>query len=191
MAKVLLISIDTLKKEYLVDDNLDDKYIISNIQKGMDFVVEPIFEETAWSELLLQVENNTVSDKNKLLINKYIKPILAYFVMSEIVYSTAYKLKNAGLEGSQNGEQPNANRYKELVEISNKYKQDSDTYVLKFREYISETGVMIPDDVYVPRNSFYLGSNSKYQKYDDFYDCTYLNSCMCISCYNKNKNNII
>ena len=126
MSKVLLISIETLKKEYLVDDNLDDKYIISNIQKCQDFRLEPMVEDLRWNEIMTQVENGTVSTENNTLIKKYFQPIIAYFVMSEIVYSTAYKLKNAGLGGvDDKGNKGNQYRYKELIDISNKYLNDS------------------------------------------------------------------
>ena len=55
MSKILMISIKTLKDNYTVDDNLDDKYLISNIQKGMDFVVKPTIGDKLHDEILIQI----------------------------------------------------------------------------------------------------------------------------------------
>lgn len=117
-----MISIKTLKDNYTVDDNLDDKYLISNIQKGMDFVVKPTIGDKLHDEILIQINNGNLSESNKAILNQ-IEPVLAYFVLSEVVYSTAYKLKNKGLEdGSDSG------RFDELVRVSKKYLNDSQHY---------------------------------------------------------------
>lgn len=192
MAKIYLITIEILKTEYLIDDNLDDKYLISNIQKAQDFRIEPLFEETRWTELMTQVQNNTVSDENKILITKYLRPIMAYYIMSEVIYTTAYKFKNQGLAGNGD-EKANQYRFKELIEISSKYKKDSEAYEVLFREHIAESGITYDvEKVYVPKCSFYLGSNSRFTKTTGTYsECSGLNSCMCNACMNRNRNNVI
>lgn len=162
MSVVLLISLDTLKKEYLIDDNLDDKYIISNIKKGQDFRLATLIEDTQWNEILLQASTNTLTVKNEYIVKHFLQPILAYFVMSEVIFTTAYKFKNAGMGGSE--DQPNANRFKELIEISNKYKKDSEHYEMLFKEYIRETGDVQVDNTYVFKSNIYLGQNDIYDK---------------------------
>lgn len=119
---VLLISIKTLKDFYLVDDNLEDKYLLSNIVKGQDFIIRPLIGKDKYDELLEQIETDSLTGDNKYLLDLIEKP-LAYYVMSEVVYSTAYKLKNKGLE-----EDVNASRFNELVRISKKYLIDSQHY---------------------------------------------------------------
>ena len=42
MATILLISPQTLKNEYLFDENIEDKYVISNIQKMSRFYYQTI-----------------------------------------------------------------------------------------------------------------------------------------------------
>jgi Glu-tRNA(Gln) amidotransferase subunit E-like FAD-binding protein len=134
---ILLISIQTLKNEYLIDDNLDDKYIQSHIKKCQDFIIKPLLGETLYNELLSQIENNSLTEKNETLIEEYIQPVIAYFVMSEVVFSIAYKLKNAGVESGD------VDRFNELVKISNKYKADSDEYQQILKRYVCLNGVSI------------------------------------------------
>ena len=161
MSKVLLISIETLKKEYLIDDNLDDKYLLSNIQKGQDFRIKSLMEETRYNQLISEIEDGNVSVANKTVLDVYIKPILAYFVMSEVVYTTAYKLKNLGMGGTE--DKANQYRFKELIEISNKYRRDSEQYEMIFKEHIRLTGDVQISPTYEYKSSIYLGMNDVYK----------------------------
>ena len=49
--------------------------------------------KTLYDELISQVENDNVTDENEILIDNYIQKIIVYFVMGEVVFNTAYKLK--------------------------------------------------------------------------------------------------
>lgn len=157
---VLLISLETLKREYLIDDNMEDKYILSNIKKCQDFIIEPLLGDDKFEEIIDQITNNTVTVANDLLIKKYIQPVIAYYVMSEIVYSTAYKMKNQGLT------EPNTERFNELVRISRKYLSDSDQYQQLLKDYMCDSNITI-DSEYRYKQSLYLGdcySSSTYYK---------------------------
>lgn len=129
---VLLISIKTLKDNYLIDDNLEDRYLLSNIVKAQDFVVAPLIGDK-YKEIVEQIENGSLTEDNKYLLDK-IEPVIAYYVMSEVVYSTAYKLKNQGLE-----EGANSSRFSELVSISKKYALDSQHYAQILGDYFSKS----------------------------------------------------
>lgn len=126
-----MISIKTLKDTYLIDDNLSDKYILPVIKKGQDFIINPLLGQTLYDTIIEQIETDSLSDDNKIILNK-IEPILAYYVMSEVIYSTAYKLKNQGLE-----ENVDANRFNELVRISKKYLIDSQHYESLLKDFVS------------------------------------------------------
>lgn len=128
---VLLISIKTLKDKYTIDDNIEDRYLIGNIVKGQDFIIKPLIGRERYNTLINGIDTNTLTVEDKELLEG-VEPILAYYVMSELVYSTAYKLKNKGLEdGSDSG------RFDELVRISRKYLIDSQHYEQILRGSIS------------------------------------------------------
>lgn len=135
---ILMISIKTLKEEYFIDNNIDDKYLLSNINKAQDFIIKPLLGITKTEELLYQINSGTVTTENDTLIKVYIQPVIAYFVISEVVYSTAYKLKNEGVsEGDQY-------KFNELVKVSSKYLRDSQTYEQILRDYIYREGIVLP-----------------------------------------------
>lgn len=135
---ILMISIKTLKEEYFIDDNIEDKYLLSNIKKAQDFIIKPLLGITKTEELLSQINSGVVSSENDVLIKTYIQPVIAYFVISEVVYSTAYKLKNEGIsEGDQY-------KFNELIKVSSKYLRDSQAYEQILRDYIYREGIILP-----------------------------------------------
>lgn len=137
---ILLIGLKTLKEQYLIDDNLEDKYILSIIKKGQDFILRKVLGSDKLEQLLNDVENDSVSNDDDILIKIYIQPILAYYTMSEVVYSTAYKLKN-NPEYQLN---PNSTRFDELIRISKHYLIDSQNYEQILRDYICENNIILP-----------------------------------------------
>lgn len=145
---VLLISIKTLKDFYLVDDNLEDKYLLSNIVKGQDFIIRPLLGDSKYNSLIEGVENGTLTEDDKYLLDK-IEPVLAYYIMSEAMYSSAYKFKNQGLE-----EGVNSSRFSELVAISKKYALDSQHYAQILGDYFSKS-CSATNKVY--KSGLYLG----------------------------------
>lgn len=142
-----MISIKTLKDSYLIDDNLSDKYILPVIKKGQDFIIRPLLGEKLYSQVIEEIENGNLTEDSEDILNK-IEPILAYYVMSEVVYSTAYKLKNEGLENNDS-----SNRFDELVRISKKYLLDSQHYESILKDFIK-----VPcDKKNVYKSGLYLG----------------------------------
>lgn len=137
---IYLISIKTLKDEYLIDDNIEDKYILSNIQKGQRFIINGILGDDKYNEIINQVSSGTTTAQNKLIIENYIQPILAYYVMSEVVYTTAYKLKNVGIENAS------SDRFNELVKISQKYLKDSEQFQQLLKDYICDNNISLDED---------------------------------------------
>jgi hypothetical protein len=152
MNKIYLISLETLKSQYPIDDNLADKYILPNVVKCQDFIIKPLLGIPKWSEIMTQIANNTVTPKNDELIKEYIAPVIAYYVMSELTYTTAYKLKNEGLEDANN-----ANRFNELVKIANKYLVDSQHYESILKEWMILYGGLVIDCKYQQKGGFFLG----------------------------------
>lgn len=140
---VLMISLKTLKDEYLIDDNLDDKYIIPVITKGQLFIVKPLLGNLKYDKLINDIYNNTTSSDDEILIKDYIQPVIAYYCLSEVVYSTAYKIKNN--PDYQNN--PSASeRFNELIRVSKHYLNDSNHFEQILRDYISSKGIILSSD---------------------------------------------
>lgn len=148
-----LISPAVLKLEYNVDDNLDDKYLLSNIIKGEDFIIKKILTEEKYNELTTQIFKQSVSADNEKLIKQYIKPCLAYYVLSEVVYSTAYKMKN---NPDYQNNPSSSERFNELVRVSKHYLNDSKQYEELLKEYMCDNSIT-KNEEYKFKSSLYLG----------------------------------
>ena len=150
--KIYLISLTTLKNDYPIDNNLEDKFILPNVTKCQDFIIRPLLGEVKWAEVIAQIEAVTVTPANEVLIKEYLQPIIAYYTMSEVIYNTAYKLKNKGTEDSDN-----QYKFDELVKLSKKYLIDSDQYQSRLKEWMCLYGGLVPDARYRYKSSIYLG----------------------------------
>lgn len=150
---VLLISPQTLVNEYPVDENLEQTYYLSAIKKAQDFIIKPLLGEDLYNEIITQVSGSTVSAQNETLIDDYIQPIIAYYVLGEICFATAYKMKNQGLETGD------AYRFNELVKIADKYRKDSDEYQQILRKYLCDNGIVYNREKNTINYGLYLGNN--------------------------------
>lgn len=164
---ILLISIKTLKEQYLFDDNIDDKYVLSNIQKCQRFIINGLLGDDKYNEILNQVSGNTVTSANSYLITEFLQPIIAYYVMSEVVFSTAYKLKNKGIEFADN------DRYSELMSISRKYLLDSEQYQQLLRDYLCDNSIITDNEgkKSVLKTGIYIESSRPKPFWSDDYNC--------------------
>lgn len=156
-----LISLKRLRDFYLIDHNLDDKYIISNIQKSQDFVVKPLIGEDKYNELISQIDSGTISSLNITLLDK-IEPVIAYYVMGEVLFST-YKLKNAMVDD------PNGTRYNEITQLAKKYRNDSEHYATILEEWVCDNSIVLYESKKsenIFNKGIYLGKGSDY-RYSD------------------------
>lgn len=150
MEKVFLISINTLKKSYLIDENLEDGYIFPMITKCQDFIIEKLVKKELYDTLISQVTTETLTATNEYLIKEYIQPIIGWFVCSEVFYATAYKLKNSG-------EDVDISKYKEVILIANKYLKDSESYQSRLKEYFCDNSIEVEKSLGTYKTGFYLG----------------------------------
>lgn len=148
-----LISPTILKSEYNIDENMADTYLLSNIIKGEDFIIKKILTVDKYNELITQISTNMVSVANEKLIKEYIRPCLAYYILSEVVYSTAYKMKN---NPDYQNNPSSTERFNELVRVSKHYLNDSKQYEELLKEYMCDNTISKNED-YKFKSSLYLG----------------------------------
>lgn len=154
---VYLVSLKTLKEYYGFDENLEDAYILPNIKKCQDVIIRPLLGETLWAEIIAEIKASTVSILHDELIKEYLEPVIAYYVKSELVYNTAYKLKNKGTEDDSNSE-----RFNELVRLSKKYLIDSDQYQSRLKQWMCLYTNIPQDPLYQYKTNLYLGNLDAY-----------------------------
>ncbi len=94
---VLLISEKTLKTDSLINDNVDAAYIYPAIQVAQDQGLQSIIGTKLYKRICDDVENNSLTEPYKLLLDEYITPYLEFQVMSDIQIPLAFKFRNLGV----------------------------------------------------------------------------------------------
>ena len=149
MEKAFLISINTLKKNYLIDENLEDGYIFPIITKCQDFIIEKLVKKELYETLINGILTDSLTAKNEFIIKEYIQPIIGWYVCSEVFFITAYKMKNSG-EDVEN------QKYKEVIQIANKYLKDSEAYQSRLKEYFCDNAITVNQKLSTYKTGFYL-----------------------------------
>lgn len=142
---ILLVSLERLKSvEFGIDMNTDQMYIIPHIIKFQRYTIKPLLGDDYYNALLTYVDELKNGGESVVeyddLIDDYIAPAIAYFVKSELVFSTAYKTKN-------NPQTPDGDRFNELVLISKKYLSDSDAFVSELKKYMCKNSITQDEDI--------------------------------------------
>lgn len=147
-----LISIKTLKTNYLFDQNFDDKFIISSIVKNQDFYIKPIIGDERFDDLIYRIDNNLLDDDDIALLDK-IEPVLAYYVLTDAMYNASYKIKNIGLD------QPNTDRFNELIKVSQRHEKTAERYAEILIKFLNQCST---DIVKNTKSGIFFGENPEY-----------------------------
>ena len=99
MARVLLISEQTLKKNSVVNNNVDGMYILPAIEYAQDAGLQPLLGTKLYNKLMSLVEDGSImtSTDYKFLLDEYIAPYLINKVTADIQIPLAFKLRNQGV----------------------------------------------------------------------------------------------
>ena len=95
--KVLLISENTLKKDSLINNNVDSLYIVPAIQMAQEQGLQSLIGTKLYKRICDDVENNNLTTDYKYLLDEYITPYLEYKVLADIQLPLNYKFRNLGV----------------------------------------------------------------------------------------------
>lgn len=160
----LFVSLERLKSpEFGFDTNTEQHYIIPSLLKGQKFLIKPILGDDFYNLLIKYVDDLKAglipaNSEYDMLIDDYIAPALAYYVKSELLYQTMYKMKNNNVDGGS------TDRFNELVLVSKKYLSDSDSFLALLKEYMCEKNIPQDSEPKVKFCSFFLGNSTTVNK---------------------------
>lgn len=99
MARVFLISEATLKKNSVINNNVDGMYILPAIEYAQDAGLQPLLGTKLYNKLMDLVESGEITGATdyKLLLDEYTTPYLINKVTADIQIPLTYKLRNQGV----------------------------------------------------------------------------------------------
>ena len=105
--KTMLISVNEIKSNTLISQNVDDSYIATTIMTAQEIYLSKIIGTALYHSLQTlvynQIKNTTPSiydDDHKLyneLLQEWVKPLLKYRVSVDLLYNISFKIRNAGV----------------------------------------------------------------------------------------------
>jgi len=100
------------------------------------------FNDSLYHELLDQVKNDSLTDDNKTLLNDYIKPVLAQFVMYDGLTGMAINTTTAGLMvNSRDNSAPATNRQR--ADLARDFKGRANALADSFTRWIDQADVIV------------------------------------------------
>ena len=103
MARVLLISEQTLKSNGVINNNVDGMYILPAIEYAQDAGLQPIIGTKLYNKLMDLVADGSIGQSTdyKVLLDEYVTPYLLNKVTADIQIPLNYKLRNQGVVQNQ------------------------------------------------------------------------------------------
>lgn len=114
MSRVNLISEQYLRDNFEVSDSIQSKSVITAVQEAQTFHLASVIGDKFLNEFYNEVENHTLTDVNKNLLDTFIKPFLGAQVMAILTSKISFKVGNQGVTKSQEATNP-----KQLVDYYN------------------------------------------------------------------------
>jgi hypothetical protein len=164
MARVLLLSEATLKKNSVVNNNVDGMYILPAIEYAQDAGLQPLIGTRLYEKLMNLVDSGEITGSTdyKILLDEYVTPYLVNKVTAEIQLPLAYKIRNQGVV-QQTGNNTYLPSLRDTQLIKQDYENKANFYGSRLSDYLMANCKKFPE--YKQRTSCAdLPSNDKAYK---------------------------
>ena len=173
----LFIDENYIKRTNSIDESVDNKLIEPGIEKSQETYIKELIGTALYNELQDEIEAETVSAANVILLNDYIAPCLSKYVYYEIVPKLMYKVENISIV-KRRTDTAEPIDFKEVNFIRQIAKDDAEYYGTKLSKFLCANQGTYPlynnpgtamDTVHPKKTdsfttSIYLGKNSSWNK---------------------------
>jgi hypothetical protein len=150
MTNAIFISEDYLKENTIINGNVDNKYLLSNLKMIEDVYVHPLLGSDLYDELKDQVTSANVTVPNRTLIEDYIQPTMIYYLLSELPYDMVYKWENKSIV-KKNSDFSQPVELNEIEKIAQQKRKIADFYAERMTRFLCANDTVYP--LYASGNS--------------------------------------
>lgn len=148
MAKVFLISEQTIKQRTLVNDNVDGVYIAPMIEMAQDVDLTSLVGEDLVNKLCDLILDNSITDEvnkdYKVLLDKFITPYMCWLVTANIQIAINYKFTNSGVVENYDDHKQRLS-YNDSTALLNQYQHYANAYATKLTDYLCDNHTKYPE----------------------------------------------
>lgn len=146
MAEVYFIDVAVLKEQSLIDNNVDNKLLLPTLVKVQDLYLQAILGTPLFEDLQTKItaDPTLAGNANELLLmNKYIKKVLIYYVCMHTPAALKYRLMNKGamVKSSDNAQAAEAS---ELKVVKDDFRIDAEGYAELLTKYLKANTTLFP-----------------------------------------------
>lgn len=124
--------------------NVDDNDFVPLIKFAADGYVRSYLGTYFYKDLLTKYNNQTLSPNETILVQDYIQQSVAWRSCYESTFTVSFQLKNKGIQ-SQSGDFSNSPDFKSIAFIAHSYKDKSDFYDNRLKEYLIDNKDLYPE----------------------------------------------
>lgn len=152
MNQILFLNIQYLKDFSTIDLNVDDKLLISSIAFCQEEYIKPILGTGLYDDLKSKVQSGSITGNNQTLIQTYVQPALASYVLYDVSDFLLYKFSNKAIE-KQRSDTTEPISLNELNHLKGKLLDRAQVYGTRTTNYLMANNTLFPlfDN---PGNSF-------------------------------------
>lgn len=143
-ANILFISPALIKARTGISEAIDDRQLMPQIKLAQDMYIQPALGSTFYKALQDGVENDTLSNAEKALIDDYITDALVWYTMSMLPAALSYQLFSKGVLQKTAEESNNPGRA-DLELLARQYKDSAEFYKTRLINYLKEYYTLFPE----------------------------------------------
>ena len=136
MATVLFIKIQDLKKNTIIDGNVDVDKLLPYIKIAQEIHIQNYLGTDLYDKISADILAGTLTGDYLSLVNDYIQPMLIHFAMVEYLPFAAYSISNGGVYKHNSENSSNASK-EEIDFLIQKERDFAEYYAQRFIDYMS------------------------------------------------------
>ena len=146
MSKCYLISVKTLKENSVINNNVDEMYVLPSIEFAQDLGLQPLIGTKLYNKLMDLVEDGSITGATdyKYLLDEYITPYLINKATADIIIPLSYKMRNQGVV-QQTSEYTYSPSLKDTQYVIQNYENKANFYGNRLSDYLKANRKKFPE----------------------------------------------
>jgi len=141
--KVKFISLDLLKRNTTIQDNVDDDILVPFIYKAQDTKVQQALGTTFYNRLKEGVINDDLNADETTLLIDYIQPMLIEWTFYEVMPHLNYKFTNKAIS-KESSEWSTSSELNEIKYLDDRVRNMAEFYTKRLNVYLCDNESLFP-----------------------------------------------
>ena len=135
-----------MKKNSVVNNNVDDMYLLPSIEIAQDAGLQPLIGTKLYNKLMDLVEDSSITGATeyKYLLDEYIAPYLINKATADIIIPLSYKMRNQGVV-QQTSEYTYSPSLKDTQYVIQNYENKANFYGNRLSDYLKANRSKFPE----------------------------------------------